>query len=301
MSLPWRGPAPGAPSCRCRPTSCRSAATATGASAGATWGRSATSCCCARPASRSGRSARPSGRSGTATSGRLWERTATLLPGARGEVWTEGREGDGLVHHSADEGSVVRIEAQHPEAGEVRAFLRFGAGEVGRGRLPDRRGRVRLDAKARRRARRVRRPDRRAPLAGRGARASRTSRRATTRTTRSGAGRPASARQPTGARSAGTSSAASTIRQSAPSARSGSTASRPSPGRSSFDGLEAIALRRRLPPRLRRRVRATAGGEPLRRPLHVPPAVRRFLAGPCRAGSSSTSGLGVMEHHDAHW
>jgi hypothetical protein len=60
------------------------------------------------------------------TERRLWERTATLMPGARGDVWTEGREGDGLVLHSADEGSVVRIEAKHPEAGEVRAFLRFG-------------------------------------------------------------------------------------------------------------------------------------------------------------------------------
>jgi uncharacterized protein DUF2804 len=57
---------------------------------------------------------------------RLWERTAVLMPGARGDVWTEGQNGDGLLLHSADEGSVVRIEAKHPEAGEVRAFLRFG-------------------------------------------------------------------------------------------------------------------------------------------------------------------------------
>jgi hypothetical protein len=61
------------------------------------------------------------------TERKLWERTATLMPGARGDVWTEGREGDGLVLHSADEGSVVRIQAKHPEAGEVRAFLRFGS------------------------------------------------------------------------------------------------------------------------------------------------------------------------------
>lgn len=57
---------------------------------------------------------------------KLWERTATLMPGARGDVWTEGQDGDGLLLHSADEGSVVRIEAKHPEVGEVRGFLRFG-------------------------------------------------------------------------------------------------------------------------------------------------------------------------------
>ena len=126
VSCPGEVPARGAPSCRCRPTSCRSAATATGASAGATWGRSATSSCCARPASRW--AARPDllGDLGPRLSAGSGSGHATLMPGARGEVWTEGREGDGLVLHSADEGSVVRIEAKHPEAGEVRAFLRFG-------------------------------------------------------------------------------------------------------------------------------------------------------------------------------
>jgi hypothetical protein len=59
---------------------------------------------------------------------KLWERTRLLLPGARGDVWTEGRDGEGLVLHTEDEGSVVRIEARHPDLGEVRAFLRFGGG-----------------------------------------------------------------------------------------------------------------------------------------------------------------------------
>jgi hypothetical protein len=59
---------------------------------------------------------------------RMVERTKTLIPGARGEVWTEGGDGDGLVDHAPDEGSVVRIESHHPEAGEVRAFLRVGLG-----------------------------------------------------------------------------------------------------------------------------------------------------------------------------
>lgn len=59
---------------------------------------------------------------------KLWERTKLLMPGARGDVWTEGRDGDGLILHSEDEGSVVRIEAKHPDAGDVRGFLRFGGG-----------------------------------------------------------------------------------------------------------------------------------------------------------------------------
>ena len=36
--------------------------------------------------------------------------------------------GDGQVDHVDEDGSVVRIEGHHPEAGEVRAFLRVGAG-----------------------------------------------------------------------------------------------------------------------------------------------------------------------------
>lgn len=59
---------------------------------------------------------------------KLWERTRLLVPGARGDVWTEGRDGTGQILHAPDEGSVVRIESKHPEAGEVRAFLRSGGG-----------------------------------------------------------------------------------------------------------------------------------------------------------------------------
>jgi len=58
----------------------------------------------------------------------MWEGTKLLGPGARGEVWTEGSGGQGLVHHAEDEGSLVRIEARYPAAGEVRAFLRLGGG-----------------------------------------------------------------------------------------------------------------------------------------------------------------------------
>jgi hypothetical protein len=59
----------------------------------------------------------------------MWERTKLLVPGARGEVWTQGSAGDGLIHHAEDEGSLVRIEARHPEGGPVRAFLRVGGGK----------------------------------------------------------------------------------------------------------------------------------------------------------------------------
>lgn len=59
---------------------------------------------------------------------RMWERTRLLMPGARGEVWTERSNGDGLVEHAPDEGSTVRIEARDPDAGEVRGFLRLGGG-----------------------------------------------------------------------------------------------------------------------------------------------------------------------------
>ena len=59
---------------------------------------------------------------------RMWEQTKILLPGARGEVWTESPDGQGQVDHVDENGSVVRIEGRHPEAGETRAFLRVGAG-----------------------------------------------------------------------------------------------------------------------------------------------------------------------------
>ena len=58
----------------------------------------------------------------------LIERTVMRLPGARGEVWSEDGEGSS-VDNAPDEGSVVRIEATHPEAGAVRGFLRTGGGE----------------------------------------------------------------------------------------------------------------------------------------------------------------------------
>ena len=72
------------------------------------------------------------------------------------------------------------------------------------------------------------------------------------------------------------------------------------PGPVEFDGLEAI--------RFDEGSRLDFAGEcerqreekPLRRPLHVPTAVGRFL-GDAAGGLELTRGLGVMEHHDAHW
>lgn len=57
----------------------------------------------------------------------LTERTVMRLPGARGEVWSEDGSG-GAVDHAPDDGSLVRIESSHPDAGSVRGFLRTGGG-----------------------------------------------------------------------------------------------------------------------------------------------------------------------------
>lgn len=69
---------------------------------------------------------------------RMWERTRLRLPGARGEVWSEhlgeGEEvvaelGDqGVLDYVPDEGSLVRVDGTHPEGGEAKAFLRTGSG-----------------------------------------------------------------------------------------------------------------------------------------------------------------------------
>jgi hypothetical protein len=58
----------------------------------------------------------------------MWEQTKLRPPGARGEAWTEGPDEPGRRDYVSEEGSVDRIEARHPEAGEVRAFLRFPGG-----------------------------------------------------------------------------------------------------------------------------------------------------------------------------
>jgi hypothetical protein len=68
--------------------------------------------------------------------GEIYERTRMLLPGARGEVWTEHLGGEevveelgdqGILDYAPDEGSLVRIDAagRGPDA---KAFMRFGGG-----------------------------------------------------------------------------------------------------------------------------------------------------------------------------
>jgi hypothetical protein len=69
------------------------------------------------------------------SSGELYERTRLLLPGARGEVWTEHLGGSevaaeggewGMLDHTPDEGSLVRIDARDRHLGTVKGFLRTG-------------------------------------------------------------------------------------------------------------------------------------------------------------------------------
>jgi hypothetical protein len=57
--------------------------------------------------------------------GQMWERTRMRLPGARGEVWTEVEEREGVRDHAPDAGATVRIDA---EGEGVRAFMRFDGG-----------------------------------------------------------------------------------------------------------------------------------------------------------------------------
>ena len=58
---------------------------------------------------------------------RLLEQTVNPIPGARGEVWSEDGEGVGVMF-AHNGGTLMRIQAEHPEAGEVRCFLRAGSG-----------------------------------------------------------------------------------------------------------------------------------------------------------------------------
>ena len=233
----------------------------------------------------------------------MWERTRLRLPGrARRGLDREPGRRRGHRRLRARRGRrVVRIEAPTRRG-------RRGAGLPARRRRPLGGGRLPQPARASTCGRESGPTFRSsatfgsASAAGGSRRAgSRTSRRATTRTTRSGAGRPASARPPTGARSAGTWSAASTTRRSAPSARSGSTASPSSPGPVSFDGLEAIAFDDGARLEFTRRVRAAkarrtacSSATRYRQPFGS-------FTGTLPGGLELERGLGVMEHHDAHW
>ena len=117
-----------------------------------------------------------------------------LLPGRpRSRSGREDGTGAADRRTRATAAPLVHIEARHPEAGRRSRLPAHRRRDVGRERLPERRGRLRLDPQARRcrssstfaSADRIRSRSRRG--------ASRTSRPATTRGTRSGAGPPASA------------------------------------------------------------------------------------------------------------
>lgn len=68
--------------------------------------------------------------------GEIWERTRLLLPGARGEVWTEHLGGEevveelgdqGILDYAPEEGSLVRIDATG-RGDDAKAFMRFEGG-----------------------------------------------------------------------------------------------------------------------------------------------------------------------------
>jgi hypothetical protein len=71
-------------------------------------------------------------------SGEMWEKTRMLLPGARGDVWTEHLGGEevvaelgdiGVLDYAPDEGSLVRIDCDVRGPDDARAFLKFHGGE----------------------------------------------------------------------------------------------------------------------------------------------------------------------------
>jgi Protein of unknown function (DUF2804) len=71
-------------------------------------------------------------------SGEMWEKTRLLLPGARGDVWTEHLGGEevvaelgdmGVLDYAPDEGSLARIDSDVRGRDDVRAFLHCGTGK----------------------------------------------------------------------------------------------------------------------------------------------------------------------------
>ena len=258
--------------------------------------------------------ARRSGRSGTASAGELHERTRLTAPRlARGEVWTELAEGEhtGRIDWAPEQGgTLVRIEAA-PRQDEERAGPRLPArrrGQLGRGGLPDRRGRrLRLDPQADRSRSTATCGSASGGSAARRA-GSRTSPAAITPTTRSGTGRPGSARRPTAARSAGTWSAASTIRpqRSERAIWVDGEPSEPGPVDASRASRRSSSTAARL--EFTRRGRAQQGGEQPWVELLLPPAVRhlhrhaarraRARRGPRRDGAPRRALVGAQPARD---
>jgi hypothetical protein len=72
------------------------------------------------------------------SSGEMWENTRMLLPGARGDVWTEHLGGEevvaelgdmGVLDYAPDEGSLVRIDSDVLGPDDARAFIRCHGGK----------------------------------------------------------------------------------------------------------------------------------------------------------------------------
>ena len=229
----------------------------------------------------------------------MWERTRLLVPGARGEVWTEGSARDGLVHHAEDAGSMVRLEAQHPDAGGVRAFLRLDGGRWVEAVCPSGGGeyvwtRKRADVAI---ACDVRIAERRWEVEARGIEDESAGYhpRHTVWSWSAGVGRA------TDGRSVGWNLVSGINDPPRSSERAIWIDGEPSePGPVSFDGLEAIACDDGS--------RLEFAGECERRKEESRPFVRYTLrqplgsfSGTLPGGLGLERGLGVMEHHDAHW
>ena len=73
------------------------------------------------------------------------------------------------------------------------------------------------------------------------------------------------------------------------------------PGPVEFEGSEAIAFDDGSRLEFGGECERAQAGEPAHRPLHLPPALRHASRARCPAASTLERGLGVMEHHDAHW
>ena len=170
----------------------------------------------------------------------MHENTRARLPGARGEVWREGREGRPAPGLGKKRGADLVDHVRWPRTCGCGCASATASGSSRSARPPTantcwtrKRAGVPVECD-------VRVGDKRWQAGG--AAGSRTSRPAITHATRSGAGPRASESRTTAARSAGTWSAGSTTRPSARSARSGSTASPSEPAPVEFEGLEAIAF-----------------------------------------------------------
>ena len=228
--------------------------------------------------------------------GELHERTRTRAGRPRRglDARAARRAGSSIGPDGGDAGA-DRGEAP---AGEVRGFLRVGEGS-GPSPCARRRGRLRLDPQARDVP--VSCDVRVGERAGRSRRAgSRTSRPAITPATRSGAGRPGVGTATTAARSAGTWSSGINDPPERSERAIWVDGEPCEPGRSSFDGLEAIGFddgaRLEFSAEAERRAARTSSLVQ----LLLPPAVRDF-SGTLPGGIELESGLGVMEHHDARW